>query len=104
LHPSVIKAVLTGNGTVVPNQLVTFSLSSEIGQISPVSGTARTNAQGEAAIRLTADIIEGTGTLTSRYQGVEQTISSCSKDDEVISQYHLTLEMRNGSGNIIQKC
>jgi len=97
--PGVVTATVRDKaGAPVVNQVVSFS--STLGRIQPAFGTALTNAQGEAVIRLTAGTIEGAGTLTARYQGVEQTISFNTKGDEVISKYRLTLEMRDGSGNL----
>ncbi|GHG69058.1 hypothetical protein GCM10010919_18650 [Alishewanella longhuensis] len=97
--PGVVMAtVLDKAGAPMVNQVVNFS--STLGRIQPAFGTALTNSQGEARIRLTAGTIEGAGTVTARYQGVEQNISFRTQGNEIISQYLLTLEMRDGNGGL----
>lgn len=95
---TVTARVLTRAGAPVVNQVVSFS--STLGRIQPAFGTALTNAQGEAQIRLTAGTVEGAGVLTARYQGVEQTLNFRTQGNEVLSQYRLILEMRDSGGNL----
>ena len=60
--PATVTAIITdGNGAVVAGEVVEFS--SSIGVLNPVSGTALTNAAGEATITLTAGDVAGAGLL-----------------------------------------
>ncbi|MCF4009044.1 hypothetical protein [Rheinheimera sp. UJ63] len=96
--PGVVQAtVVDKDGQPVVNKVVSFS--STLGRIQPAFGTALTDSNGVAQVRLTAGTVEGAGTLTARYQGVEETISFSTLGNEVLSQYLLTLTMLDGAGN-----
>ncbi|MDP5459830.1 Ig domain-containing protein [Alishewanella sp. SMS8] len=62
-QPGKIQATLTRNGEPVVDELVRFSLDSFIGQLSPASGTARTNANGVAELSLLAGQVAGSGQI-----------------------------------------
>ncbi|KKO50142.1 hypothetical protein VT06_02960 [Arsukibacterium sp. MJ3] len=93
---SVTARILDKDNQAVVNQVVSFT--STLGRIQPAFGTALTNVNGEAQIILTAGTLEGAGTLTARYQAVEQTISFSTKGDEIQSKYLMTLTMVDSSG------
>lgn len=93
----VTARVLNKDGQAIVNQVVNFS--STLGRIQPAFGTALTDANGDATIRLTAGTVEGAGTLTARYQAVEQTINFSSKGNEILSNYLMTLTMFDSAGN-----
>jgi len=60
------KATVTdANGAAAPNVVVTFTLSSAIAALSPVSGTALTDSKGVAQISLKPGVGTGAGTLTA---------------------------------------
>lgn len=52
-------------GTPMPNEVVSFSLSSAVGSLSQT--TALTNSNGVAQVALTAGATQGAGTLTASY-------------------------------------
>ncbi|WP_423187109.1 Ig domain-containing protein [Alishewanella sp. d11] len=96
--PGVVKAVVTNSlGQPVRGQVISFS--SSLGRIQPAFGTALTNEDGEATIRLTAGTVQGAGSIEARYQARSQSLGFTTAGDEVISQYRLTLEMRDNNNN-----
>jgi hypothetical protein len=60
--PATVTATVSGNTAGV---VVTFTLSSGIGQLDPESGTALTNSSGVATVQIVAGDTEGAGTVTA---------------------------------------
>ncbi len=73
LAPYTVMVKVTENGEDLANEVVTFT--STLGAFSPVSGTALTDANGEAIIVLTAGSVEGAGILTATLASGERDTS-----------------------------
>ena len=67
--PGTLEATLTNGGLATAGVLVTFTLNSSVGQLSPSSGTALTNDGGVASIVLQSGPTEGAGTVTATVEG-----------------------------------
>ena len=64
--PGVIRASLTDSSDLpVAGEVITFTLPGNIGSLSPSSGTALTQANGEATITLNAGTTPGADTVTA---------------------------------------
>lgn len=74
-EPLIISATLLNNGTAVSGEIINFSLNSSIGLLEPESGTALTDDNGIAAIKLTAGANQGAGIVTASYAADEQIYS-----------------------------
>ncbi len=100
--PGRLVASLTKNGAAYPNQLVTFSLNGDIGVLDPSSGSAQTDANGEAVLTLRAGTVKGAGQVTATFNtpnGEAQTavMTFTSQGDETDSNGQtgaFTLELR----------
>lgn len=86
-RPGVARATLLLDGDPLSNELVTFSTT--IGQLEPVSGTALTDGNGVAQVKVLAGDVSGAGTLTAtaKVQGTTLT-----------AQYHFQVESDGSSG------
>ena len=62
-NPRTVTATLLDAGTPVANEVVTFTTS--LGILDPTSGTALTDAAGQATITLEAGTVEGAGVVTA---------------------------------------
>ncbi|KGJ95766.1 Ig-like domain-containing protein [Thalassotalea sp. ND16A] len=71
--PYTVMVKVTESGMDLANEVVTFT--STLGAFSPVSGTALTDANGEASIQLTAGNVEGAGILTATLASGERDTS-----------------------------
>jgi hypothetical protein len=78
------------NGTPVTRATIHFSIDAA-GAISPASGTALTDENGQAWVRLTAGATEGVGTATARYGDAAASVQFYSEGDD--PNYQLSLEL-----------
>jgi hypothetical protein len=98
--PITITAEVTQGSAVVSGTVVTFS--SDIGALSPISGTALTNDSGIAEIILTAGNIRGAGTITASVaSGEETTISFTTQGDDlgIVGDINISVTLVDGEGN-----
>jgi len=99
-EPVTITAIVTKKGAVVPNTTVTFS--SDIGAISPISGTTLTNSEGVAEIILTAGNVRGAGTVTASVSsGEESSIDFSTQGDDIgsVGDVNLMVTLVDSDGN-----
>ncbi len=62
-NPRILTATVTDGGVAVANEVVTFTTT--LGVLDPISGTALTDAAGQATIILAAGTVEGAGVATA---------------------------------------
>ena len=62
-NPRILTATVTDDGNPVANEVVNFTTT--LGVLDPISGTALTNAAGQATITLAAGTVEGAGVATA---------------------------------------
>jgi len=67
ITPGTVSVILTKNSKAIANQIITFTLSNDVGVLSPEVGTALTDSNGKASIIVTAGNQVGTGTVTATY-------------------------------------
>ncbi|EWH07309.1 hypothetical protein AT00_06390 [Pseudoalteromonas lipolytica SCSIO 04301] len=65
--PLDLVATLKRDDEVISGQRVTFTLADDIGSLTPSSGTALTNNDGNALMTLTAGDVAGAGIVTASY-------------------------------------
>lgn len=94
-----IRATLQRNNQPLENQLVSFSLSGNVGVLSPLEGTARTDASGVARLQLSAGQVPGAGAITASYTASDQTITSSpfvfDSTGDLSSSVSLTVQVLN---------
>jgi hypothetical protein len=71
-----LRAVLSFDGIVLSNQLITFGSVSKVAELIPSIGIARTDDNGLAVIRLFAGIVPGVGVITATYEATDETVVS----------------------------
>jgi hypothetical protein len=83
-NPRTVTATLLDAGTPVANEVVTFTTS--LGVLDPTSGTALTDAAGQATIILAAGTVEGAGVVTATVAtGEADTLGFDSAGDGAVS-------------------
>ncbi|WP_371189141.1 beta strand repeat-containing protein [Thalassotalea maritima] len=81
-QPATLIVKLENNGQAVAREVITFTTS--LGKLNPISGTALTDSNGEAAITLTAGDIAGAGIVTATAStGETDTIGFATAGDEI---------------------
>ena len=89
--PGLLTATVADlNGTPVTNGTIRFTADSA-GVISPEAGTALTDENGQAWVRLTAGATEGVGTATASYGAAADSVQFYSAGDD--PNYQLSLEL-----------
>lgn len=98
-EPVTVLAKVTSKGTPVANTVVTFS--TDLGALSPSSGTALTNEEGIAAITLTAGNVRGAGTITASVaSGAQGSIAFSSQGDDIlVGDVNITVALVDTDGN-----
>lgn len=98
-EPVTVLAKVTRKGVAVANTVVTFS--TDLGALSPTSGTALTNDEGIAEITLTAGNVRGAGTIfASVASGEEGSIAfSTQGDDILVGDIYITVDLVDSDGN-----
>ncbi|MEM0514389.1 hypothetical protein WCN91_02875 [Pseudoalteromonas sp. YIC-827] len=79
----ILATVKTSEGDPVVSQVVNFDTS--LGSFDPSTGTAKTNADGVATIKLEAGTIEGAGTVVASYENVSAKLGFVTAGDEPIT-------------------
>ena len=96
---TVSASVTQGNKTVV-SKVVTFTTS--LGDFSPASGTALTDANGVATITLKAGNVRGAGTLTAKLAtGESSDISFSTQGDDIgtVGDINISVTLVDSNGN-----
>jgi len=70
--PALVTATLQEDGVSMTGKVITFSTT--LGVLDPLSGTALTDANGQATIQIHAGAVEGAGELTAEYGAVSSSI------------------------------
>lgn len=98
-EPVTVLAKVTNKGVAVANTVVTFS--TDLGALSPSSGSALTNDEGIAQIILTAGNVRGAGTISAYVATGEQgSIAFSSQgDDIVVGDVYITVALVDTDGN-----
>ncbi|MGI2036900.1 beta strand repeat-containing protein [Shewanella frigidimarina] len=103
--PAILKATVTSSlNNSVANKVVTFSLSdSSFGVFTPMSGTAKTNADGVAEVTLSTSSSQGAVTITASLDSGESASTgvSMSGDGAVTGENQIKLSLKDTAGNEI---
>lgn len=103
LEPATIIATLTNGSNPMANEIITFT--TDIAELSPLSGTARTNDLGSAEITLTAGDVRGAGTVTATFNdNTTETITFDTQGDDINvgGDINITLQLIDSSGDTTQ--
>ncbi len=95
-QPRVLKATVTEDGTQVVGEVVTFS--STLGTLNPISGTVLTDANGEAAIQLTAGSVKGAGIAKASLSSGASNEVGFSSEGDIVSGVAIRLELTDANG------
>ncbi len=96
--PGELRATVTQNGSPLASAVVSFS--TEIGELSPPSGTALTDASGVATITLQSGDQTGAGTVTASVTAGEETATAeVSFQILAAGTTTTTVDMGNGTGS-----
>jgi hypothetical protein len=98
-EPVTVTATVTKKGIAVPSVVVSFS--TDLGALSPNSGSALTNSDGIAEIILTAGDVRGAGTVTATVaSGEEGTVAFSSQgDDIIVGDVNISVILVDNEGN-----
>jgi len=100
LAPVTVTATVTQSNKAVVSTVVTFT--SDLGALSPSSGTALTDANGVATITLTAGNIRGAGTVTAKLAtGETSDISFKTQGDDigVVGDINISVALIDSNGD-----
>jgi len=100
-EPIEVSATVTQDGVVISGEVITFS--TDIGALSPVSGTARTDSSGVALMTLTAGNVRGAGTVTASAVSGEYstaTFETQGDDISVAGDINITVVLVDAEGNL----
>lgn len=97
--PVTVTATVTQSNKALVSTVVTFT--SDLGALSPTSGTALTDANGNATITLTAGSIRGAGTVTAKLAtGETNDISFTTQGDDIgiVGDINISVALINSNG------
>lgn len=102
-EPGLVTATLLNGSSPLTQQVISFS--TDIGELSPSSGTALTNENGIAEITLTAGDIRGAGTITGTFnESVIGSVNFITQGDDISvgGDVNITLSLVNSNGDTTQ--
>jgi hypothetical protein len=90
------------DGTALVNEVITFT--STLGGLDPTTGTALTNAAGDATITLSAGVVKGAGVLTATSSmGDVVTQGFFSQGDSVETGVNVSVVLTNTNGDEVEQ-
>ncbi len=101
-NPGTVKVTVMRNGVPQPNQIV--KVASDLGTVSPSSGSALTDSSGVATLAFRAGNVEGAGTIVANFQNNEgsatasktfNTLGDDTSSGSVSTGLKMTLVLRN---------
>ena len=95
-NPRTLTATVTDSGSAVQGEVVNFTTT--LGALDPVSGSALTNASGQATITLTAGSVAGAGLVTATTSTGESDTVGFNTAGDLVSGISIALDLTDSGG------